>query len=376
MPTRARVPRRWPACWRVTGSTGGLPAVRATTRLRKAYFGDRADVLPARPLYDGARDHPRRGEGSQLMRKAPVVHVAIAALLLLAAGVAFGGQDTAGNQQGPGINDRLANLDALCRLNGGTPGASSTDTVKTRHYCLGGYLDGLYCDVYADLTYCYWEGVGRGPSAAGPWEVVTNVDDLTFVTDLAADAVAPLTVELASQPLLVDAVITWNPPADGTDAARMVQVNACRHLGGQERVARATGDANADIAVVGCAGGLLDGFWCALGTGPRLCYFAPGAGQDAQHAMPTDPATSVPTATARATEGIGTEAPTGAPTESLPTPPMAPTDSPPTHTAAPTDAPVIEPTLGDPGTGNPWDLPEGTLQVLEPAPPPTEAPLR
>jgi hypothetical protein len=301
------------------------------------------------------------------MRKAPVIHVAIVALLLVAAGVAFGTHETTGNQQGPGINDRLGNLDALCRLNGGTPGSYSTDTVKTRHYCQGGYLDGLYCDVYADLTYCYWEGVGRGPSAAGIREVVTIVEDLTFVTDLASDGVTPLTVDLASQPILVEAVVTWNPPPEDADESRMVQVNACRHLGGEELVARAAGDANADIAVVGCEGGLLDGFWCSLGTGPRLCYFAPGAGQDA---MPTDSATIAPTVPVKATEAIATEAPTGVPTQ----PP--PTQSVPTQTMAPTDEPVIEPTLADPGTGKPWEVPEGTLQVLEPAPPPTEAPLR
>jgi hypothetical protein len=284
-------------------------------------------------------------------------------VLLLAGGLAFGGQDTVGNQQGPGINDRLGNLNGLCRLNGGTPGAYSEDSVKTRFYCAGGALDGLYCDVYTDLTYCYWDKVGTGASAPGsPQEITTKIQDLTFVTDLSVDAVTPLTLDVASEPMLVEAAITWNPSADATDQSRLDQVNACRHLGGTELVAGDSRELGTFTVV--CDGGLLDGMWCSLGTNMTACFFAPGTGPDA---AATDYSTMTPTEAP--TVAMPTVAPAETSTASAePTATVAPTQ-------APTGEPVIEPTFVDPATDDPWTVPEGTLHPLEPAPDPTEAPL-
>jgi hypothetical protein len=296
------------------------------------------------------------------MPKPSPIHILVTALLLLAAGLALGSHEAAGNQQGPGISDRLGNLNGLCRLNGGVPGAYSTDTVVTRFYCKGGPLDGLYCDVYSDLTYCYWDNVGKTSNAPGILsEVTTAVEDLTFVTDLSVDTVAPLTLDMPDQPLLVEAVVAWNPSAEAAEQARMIQVNACRHLGGTELVAE---DSRANTYTVLCAGGLLDSMWCSLGMGITACFFEPATSPDSTTPVPpTSPETQ--TAPSTPPDAPPTEAPTIDPTA-----PPAPTEP-----AAPTDEPVIEPTFVDPATDDPWTLPEGTLQPFEPAPTPTPLPL-
>jgi hypothetical protein len=297
----------------------------------------------------------------------PHIHILVIALLILAALLALGSHETAGNQQGPGINDRLGNLNGLCRLNGGVPGAYSTDTVVTRFYCQGGFLDGLYCDVYSDLTYCYWNKVGKASSATGTLhEITTAVQDLTFVTDLSVDTVAPLTLDMPDQPLLVEAVIAWNPSTEVADQARMIQVNACRHLGGIELVAA---DGRANTYTVVCEGGLLDSMWCSLGMGMSACFFEqPAASPDA-----TTPAPSPAPAPSPETQPASSTPPDAPPTEAPTIDPTAPPA--PTEPAAPTDEPVIEPTFVDPATDDPWNLPEGTLQPFEPAPTPTPLPL-
>ena len=291
------------------------------------------------------------------MRNTPRIHILVIALLLMAAGLAFGAQDTSGNQQGPGMSDRLGNLNGLCRLNGGTPGSYSEDTVKTRLHCKGGALDGLYCDVYADLTYCYWDKVGTGShSSGGLQEVTTNVPDLTFVTDLSVDPINPFTLDVAPQPMLVEAVISWNPSTDAATQAREIQINACRHLGGSELVA---GEGESTHMIL-CEGGMLDAMWCSMGIDTNTCFFEPSPSPES---ATTRPATVTPTEPPMPTETASTETPTKVPTE-IPTP---------TAPMEPTDEPVIEPTFID---ENQWPLPEGTLAPLEPAPEPTEAPLR
>lgn len=290
------------------------------------------------------------------MRTPSRIHILVIALLLVAGGLVFDGNETVGNQQGPGVGDRWGNLIGLCKLNGGSPlPTTSIDSVSMRFYCQGGSLDGLYCDIYSDLTYCYWDQVGANAgSPGGRQEVTTIVQDLTFVTDLEVDAMNPLTQVVSSQPMLVEAVISWNPSADAANQAREVQVNACRHLGGAEFVTQA-GD---DMHLVLCEGGLLDGMWCSMGVGANTCFFEPGTGLEATSA---EPSSVPPTETSMPTVPAPTEAVTETP---LPTVPMTPTDE-----------PVIEPTFVDPTTDGPWTLPEGTIPVLEPAPSPTAGPL-
>ena len=283
------------------------------------------------------------------MRKARVFHIMAAVSLLVAIGLALGGEESRGNQQGPGINDRLGNLDALCRLNGGTPGSYSTDTVKTRHHCSGGYLDGLYCDVYADLTYCYWDKVGQGSARQ---EVTTRVEGLTFVTDLAADEITPITQETLREPMLVEAVVSWDGTADAGPAV-MGQVNACRHLGGTEAVRDDGG-----VAMVFCEGGLLGGMWCSMGGGLTACFFEPVAATETAVASV---ATEVP-GEVTVDAPVATETPTELPTEIPPT-------------VEPTSEAVVEPTFNDGPGGGPWTRPDATLAPIEQAPTPTEAPL-
>jgi len=133
------------------------------------------------------------------MRSTPGIQILVT-VLILAAGLAFGSHDAAANQQGGDLNDRWGNVLALCRLNGGTPITHADDTVKKRVYCSGGYLNGLICDVYDGLTYCYWDGVGKGANAsASRHEITTDVQDATIV-DVTSDAVTPLTPDVAIQP--------------------------------------------------------------------------------------------------------------------------------------------------------------------------------
>ena len=281
----------------------------------------------------------------------------LTAALLLTITMAIGDKDTLANQSGPGINDRLGNLNGLCRLNGGSPGGYSTDTVKTRFYCQGGALDGLYCDVYTDLTYFYWDRVGKGSAPAGRQDVVnTSVNqDLTFVSELPAAGISSMP-DVVSQPMLVEAVITWNPLAETVNAAGIVQVNACRMLGGEEAVARPDGNPESTTFTVGCQDGLLDGMWCAMGIGPSACFFVPTSQETTTAETPAPMPTDMPQAPNA----------TPSPTE-VPTPP---------ETVAPTDEPVIEPTFVDPTVSDdPWSLPDGTLSPIDPAPSPTEAPL-
>jgi hypothetical protein len=291
------------------------------------------------------------------MPRSPLIRALIVAVVLLAGGLAFGDQDTIGNQTGPGINDRLGNLNGLCRLNGGTPGGYSTDTVKTRFYCQGGFLDGLYCDVYADLTYCYWDKVGGKPAPAGSRvEAVTDVQDLTFVSELPAAVDSPIMPGAESQPMLIEAVITWNPSVEAATASGLVQVNACRHLGGSELVQRPDGDPESATFTILCQDGLLDGMWCSMGIGPNTCFFEPAAGESTTGETPAP----MPTVVQQAPDA---------------TPPEAPTETTPTSTVAPTDEPVIEPTFVDPTVADdPWSLPDSTLVPLEPVTP-TDVPL-
>jgi hypothetical protein len=298
------------------------------------------------------------GEKEHPMRRTPLIRALIVAVLL-AVGLAFGNQGTVGNQTGPGINDRLGNLNGLCRLNGGNPPpATATDTVKSRFYCQGGFLDGLYCDVYADLTYCYWGSVGGKPMTAGSQvEAVTNVPDLTFVSELPAAVDNPIVPGADGQPMLVEAIITWNPSGEAATASGLIQVNACRHLGGAERVQRPDGDPESATFTILCQDGLLDGMWCSMGTGLNTCFFEPAA----EEATTADTPAPMPTEMQEAPDA---------------TPPQSPTEVPtPTPTVPPTDEPVIEPTFVDPtAPDDPWSLPEGTLPVLEPVEP-TDVPL-
>jgi len=302
------------------------------------------------------------------MHTSPRLLILVAAILL-AGGLALGAQETLGNQQGPGVNDRTNNMIGLCRLNFGIEEVTTVRTpasglVGTKVLCIGGPLDGLFCLISKDATICDWSNVGAASQTTGsPQEVVTNVEDLTFVTDLATDDVTPLTLEVAIQPVVVEAVFSWNPSADAATQATMTQVNACRQLGGTELVARA-GD-NPAASTIQCDGGLLDGMWCSIGVGVNACFFVPETADAATPGM----ATTVPAEPPMPTEVMPTVAmPTEAPTE-------APTMTAPTATVAPTDVPVIEPTFVDTGPDNPWDVPEGPLQPLEPAPDPTEPPL-
>jgi len=299
------------------------------------------------------------------MPRLRIVSIVLATLLVIGGGFPSWPQEVAANQTGPGVNDRTNNMIGLCRMNFGiedvtphrTPGSG---LYGTTFLCIGGPLDGLKCLISKNATICDWSKVGM--ESTTPSHVEIDVPTLTFATelsDITADPGITITPDTGTGPMLVEAVITWNPSAEAATQAILTQVNGCRHLGGNDQVGGP--DTAATPHTVGCEGGMLDGMWCAFGVGMSTCFFQPAT---SPAAPTTEPPIAEPTEPAMATE---------APTEST----EVPTESPlPTATAAPTDEPVIEPTFVDPGEDNPWDVPEGTLAPLEPAPEPTEAPLR
>ncbi|MGB3330421.1 MAG: hypothetical protein WBA46_15780 [Thermomicrobiales bacterium] len=296
------------------------------------------------------------------------VVAAVIPLLLMA-----GGGGSLANQSGPGMSDRLGNLNALCRLNGGTPGAYASDSIVTRFSCRGGALDGLYCDVYDDLTYCYWERVGHGAAAgggSGVRAVTMQVRDLTFVTDLASDPVAPFAGVVPTAPMTAEAVVSRNASDDAATEARQAQINGCRHLGGTEQVAGDPGVVAETIAI-GCSAGLLDGMWCTMGATSNTCFLDRSA-PDRPRATSTRAPATVPTSRTETTEA--TEATEATTLLTATVTPEATTMPSPTSTP-PTEVPVIEPTFVDPTAESPWTLPDGTLPPLEPAPTPTAAPI-
>lgn len=299
------------------------------------------------------------------MRTSSVFRVLIVAVVLLAGGLTFANQEAIGNQQGPGVGDRTENMIGLCGLNGGgvsvdVAGDRTVDSYHswTKVTCVGGYLDGLTCTFTASGTVCDWSKVGMAPSPGGGLHDITVANqDLTFVSDLPVVAAVPLTADVASEPMLVEAVVTWNSSDEALTEAGIEQVNACRLLGGTELVTHADGDPQSASFTVQCEGGLLDGQWCAFGTGSSTCFFLPeSTPTQITDAMPT--VTTVPTST----DDMN---PATEPTIAATAPP--PTVTAPTATVAPTDVPVIEPTA---------PAVEPTLPMFEQDPTPTEAPLR
>lgn len=292
------------------------------------------------------------------MRTSALFRALIVAVVVLAGGLAFTNQQAVGNQQGPGVNERTENLIGLCRLNFGIEDVTTTRTpgaglAGAKVACIGGPLDGLTCYISKNATVCDWKTVGAESQSPGSVQEVTTVNqDLIFVSELPADSLSPLTPAAADQPMLVEAVITWNPSAEAVAAAGIEQVNGCRQLGGEEVVTHADGDPQSASFTVQCEGGLLDDQWCAFGTGSSTCFFLPES-------------TPVETTDAMPTVAI---APTSAdvmdPTEpSATTEPTAPA---PTATVVPTDVPVIEPTA---------PAVEPTLPVFEEDPTPTPTPV-
>ena len=302
------------------------------------------------------------------MRRLRVVSIVLATFLLIGGGFTPGIREVTANQTGPGVNDRTNNMIGLCRLNFGiedvtphrTPGSGLYGTTVL---CIGGPLDGLRCLISKNATICDWTKVGM--ESTTPRHVEIDVATLTFATELSeitADPGITITPDTGNGPMLVEAVITWNPSAEAAGQAILAQVNGCRHLGGSDQVGESDAEDAATTRTVGCEGGMLDDMWCAFGVGMSTCFFEPATGADA---AATDNSTMTPTEAPSPTVAMPTEAPAVAPTEAPP----------PTVPTAPTDEPVIEPTFVDPANDDPWTLPEGTLLPLEPAPPPTEAPL-
>ncbi len=178
-------------------------------------------------------------------------------------------------------------------------------------------------------------------------EVVVDGQDVTLASELPADAAIPLMPEGASQPMLVEAVITWNPSAEAAEQEGVDLVNGCRMMGGTELVDHPDGNPESAAFTVQCDGGVIDGLWCAFGVGLSTCFFEPGTGSNA---TASEPSTTAPTeAPMPADASTPTQASTQASTEA----PM------PTATVSPTDEPVIEPTFVDPTV-------EPTLPQLEP----------
>lgn len=147
------------------------------------------------------------------------------------------------------------------------------------------------------------------------------------------------------------------------------QVLLCRGLGGTETVYenRTVGGGRNTVDVY-CKGGLLDGHWCANGSGYTICFFRAVLPQDPQ-VTPTGgieaPAEDAPTETAAATDVpvMPTEAVTDAPTE----PTAVPTDVAAEPTAAPVEDPPVPPTVPtDDNTAPPGEAEDPT--PIEPTP--------
>jgi hypothetical protein len=277
---------------------------------------------------------------------------------LLISGLTLGVRDTVGNQSGPEVGSRMDNLFALCGLNGGT-GVNDWvsrnlegSVLGARVRCVGGALDGLTCSVLPNVTFCDWSKVGAmKPGSGGLQEITVDNPALTFVSELPLDAASPLTPDVASEPMLVEAVIIWNPSPEAVAAAGIEQVNGCRQLGGAEVVTHASDDLQSTFTVQ-CEGGLLDGQWCAFGTGSSTCFFLP-------ESTPAESTDAVPTVAIAPTSADVMD-PTEPPATTEPTAPA------PTATVVPTDVPVIEPTA---------PAVEPTLPVFEEYPTPTPTPV-
>lgn len=235
-------------------------------------------------------------------------------------------------------------------------------------------MGGVTCAVDNSGIYCGWRPPGtKSMVDGGLQEIAINVQDVTFASELPADAANPLVPEVASQPMLVEAVITWNLSAEAANQAGLDLVNGCRQLGGTELVTHPDGNPESASFTVQCQDGILNGMWCGFGIGLNSCFFAPESTSAAETAeSPTATATAVePTVVAPTQPSSATTTPTPTATVPSPTPTIpTPTMPAPTATVAPVE-PTAEPPSG------PWQPPQniGTLPPIEVAPTPTPTPL-
>jgi hypothetical protein len=298
------------------------------------------------------------------MRKTPLFYLCIALVVLLAGGLMPRFQAAAEDNSAAGKN--AAGIIQACEMAGGTidSSSSSDDRTNSNHgpssstfHCAGGGMGGTTCTATNSGIGCTWKPpAAQSMSEGGVQEVVINAQDVTLASELPADATTPLMPDAAGTPMVVEAVITWNPSAEVADQEGVDLVNGCRLLGGTEVVAHPDGNPESASFTVQCDGGMIDGLWCAFGVGLSTCFFEPGTGQDAGSGeMPA----TMPT---EALPGSGDDA------DSTPTTTTEPTATATATAPAPTvpspDDPVIEPTA--PADDDPWQLPEGTLPAFEP----------
>lgn len=263
----------------------------------------------------------------------------------------------AANQQGPGVGDQLTGWAILCQLNGGKETVdTSSRTVKGLPKgsvkCTGGYLDGLFCEIFENpnSSYCTMNAPS-GPLAtsgvdAGSLPIISTVPEPVATVD--PSAVEPL--------VIAEAQVAWPATEGVSQGIAVATVHTCA-LGGGEAIASTRVPEVQSALTIRCEGGVFAGDVCDFTAGLVSCFNESGATvveqtSDQGEMQATEPVSKEPTV-----------APTMAATEPMATAPA---------TAVSTDEPVIEPTFA-PTDAGPWTVPDGTLPVFEPVEPtPTE----
>ncbi len=299
--------------------------------------------------------------------KRSAIPLVLLILVIIASIVPAAAEDNSPNAK------NTAGVIQACEMAGGTVESSPSDDRTNSNggpskgfvKCTGGGMNGVGCATDNSGIYCTWQPPGAPSKSEGSGqEIVVDAQDVTLASELPADAGISLMPDAVESPMLVEAVITWNPSAEAATQEGVDLVNGCRLLGGTEFVAYPDGNPGAGSFTVQCDGAVINGLWCAFGVGLSTCFFEPGSGPDV---AATGNSTMTPTDAPMPTVAMPTEPPAQQPEASATTAPTT------TSEPTPTEEPVIEPTAPPATDAGPWTVPEGTLPVFEPAEPtPTE----